>query len=292
MEHFSAADVIQSKDNPKTDKGGVSMKKILTAILTALVLQIFSGCGNELTLVRESSELDGVTVTIEKVEIEKNRAGSTIFQPRVRIENNAAEGVMEVSFNLICLDKKGNELETFHCSYNGQDRAIAPGETLSYDVRGFQKVLDGEAAAMSVRLTGWKSETELPPIHLPQPGERLREALSDEHFAHMDEAPPIRLTVRIDRGGWLRQAVFEEPKDLATALAAFDGIRIGEETYSFVTDNYNGILLDWPDGESTYISLNLYSLEIYVYRQEHLYSLEGLGTLLSLATDRLEDVTY
>ncbi len=268
------------------------MKKILTAVITALFLQIFSGGGDRLSLVRESSELNGVTVTIEKVEIEKNRAGSTIFRPRVRIENDAGEGVMEVRFNLICLDNKGNELESFHCSYNGQDRAIASGETVSYDVRGFQKVLDGEAAAMSVRVTDWKSETEMPPVHLPQPGERLREALSDEHFAHMDETPPVRLTVRIDRGGWLREAVFEEPKDLARALAAFDEIRVGEETYSFVTDNYNGIILDWPDGKSTYISLNLYTLEVFVYRQEHMYTLEGLGTLLSLASDRLEDVTY
>lgn len=121
-----------------------------------------------------------------------------------------------------------------------------------------------------------EEETELPPEHIPVPGEYLYQALGDEKLAKIKEEPPVELTFHVDQGGYGRTATFTEGDDLDKAVELFCKIQIKAESGEWVTDNYNGIWLDWADGSYTGIALNLNNLEYSIHSQIHTYELDHL----------------
>ena len=53
------------------------------------------------------------------------------------------------------------------------------------------------------------------------------------------------VSLHVDQGGYGRTATFGEGELLDEALELFCAIKIGEETDSWVTDNYNWIRFTW-----------------------------------------------
>ncbi|MBO7709169.1 MAG: leucine-rich repeat domain-containing protein [Lachnospiraceae bacterium] len=125
--------------------------------------------------------------------------------------------------------------------------------------------------------------------HIPQKGEYLYQALGDENLEKIKEEPPAELSFHVDQGGYGRTATFTEGEALDRAVELLCGIRIGEESGEWVTDNYNGIYLTWKDGSYTGISLNLRNLEHSVHSTLHTYELENLDEFWSYAADYLTE---
>ena len=121
------------------------------------------------------------------------------------------------------------------------------------------------------------------------PGDYLYQTLDDGKLAKIKEEPPVELSFHIDQGGYGRTAVFKEGNGLDQAVKLLCDIRIAEEAWEWVTDNYNWIMLTWEDGSSSFISLNLYSLEYYVHSNPHTYRLENLDAFWAYAAEYLEE---
>ena len=265
---------------------------LLLAIIAACVL-ILAGClgaGSGLSIKDGTSELDGVTGKITRATSTVNeRTGSTLFDVDVDFTNNSDIDVMQVQYRLICEDKQGNMLDDFTFTYNGQDKAMAPGESAT-DNKGYQKKLDGTAARMRLELVSITSAEEMPPVRLPQKGEYLYRFLMSRGAPDITVVQPTSIVVGIDQGGFLQEATFNTPETLPQAVDALAKVRIGDETGEFVTDNYNYILVEY--GDQYYgASLNLYNLETSAYGNYHIYQLEDLGALLSMTTANLTPVS-
>lgn len=272
-------------------KRGVIMKKfaLLPGVLLIMIF-ILTACGGNLKVTQKSSELNDVTATLSSIKTSEVPNGSTVFEPEVTITNNSNENIMEVTYELKFFDKDGNEVTEILQTYNGQDKAIAPGETVSAEARGFQDTLDAPARTVTIEVTKVKNDTEVPPVKLPQKGEYLYEAVNNKKINNIKGEAPVRFIVGIDQGGYLREAVFEKEDDIQTAVDAFTTIKIGDETEESVTDNYNYIVMEWADGTSDGLSLNLHNLEISIYNKYHIYELEDLAALWSLAEANAEEV--
>ena len=134
-----------------------------------------------------------------------------------------------------------------------------------------------------------KTETELPPVHVPQKGDYLYQTLGDEKLANIKEESPAELSFHIDQGGYGRTATFTEGESLDKAVELLCQIRIGEESGEWVTDNYNWIWITWQDGTGSGISLNLRNLEYFVHSTPHTYQLEHLDEFWSYAAGYLEE---
>ena len=130
---------------------------------------------------------------------------------------------------------------------------------------------------------------EKPPVHIPQAGEYLYQALNDEKLANIKEEPPVELSFHVDLGGYGRTAVFKEKSALDQAVSLLCGIKIGEESGEWVTDNYNWIRLTWEDGTGTFISLNLNNLEYFTESVPRTWRLEDLDKFWSYASGYLEE---
>ncbi|MBQ4307780.1 MAG: hypothetical protein II759_04310 [Lachnospiraceae bacterium] len=251
-----------------------------------------TGCGS-LELKDNTAELNGVKVTLENAEItEKNDYGVSFFDFRVSIDNLSGTGIMEVGYDLHILDGDGAELWVFSPRYYGETEAIPAGGHMDFDLDGYRRKLDGEPKAVSVSIRSVLTEEELPPVVLPEKGQLLIEA-GGITAADFNSNPPSEIRIGIDQGGYLREAVFTEGNGLAEASSLLKEIRIGDEVDTFVTDNYNYIILSWEDGSWKGFSLNLHNYEVSTgHNTWHYYELEGLGGLLSFADPYLEEVEY
>ena len=118
-----------------------------------------------------------------------------------------------------------------------------------------------------------KTTEEAAPVHIPEEGEYLYQALDSEHLNNLPEEEPIRITVHIDQMGYGREAVFEEESGLAEAIEAFLKIKVGADDAPMVTDNYNWILFEWEDETECLIRLNLDALELYIDGRYYSYYL-------------------
>jgi hypothetical protein len=262
------------------------MKKVFIVLLVVVLCLSSFGCGTRIVV--GTATLNGVTAALSNTNIQRNKNGRTVITSDVKITNDSEDNIMVVKFTLSCLDKDGNELCALPFTYNGQDKAIAPGAMVEYQV-GTQKSIDGDIKAVSIRLMETKTDAEVPPIHLPITGEFLYEALNNENLKNIVNEPPTKIVVGIDQGGYLREAVLSDSEVLAQAVELFTAIRIGEETDTCVTDNYNYIIFTWTDGSETRISLNLKNLEVSVYKRWHYYELENMDSFWNMASSMAQD---
>ncbi len=237
------------------------------------------------------SEMDGVRVILTAISFEDRSRNWMAVHPAVVLENGSETGITEVTFRIRVLDEDGNEIGETTANYAGIDRVLQPGESTEVERLGCQLQFERPPVSGAVEILGYKTEAELPPVHLPCPGEFLYQALNDEKIAKIPEDPPVSITCHTDRGGAGHDAVYTEESGLKEALRAFCAIRIHGRTNVWVTDNYNWISLQWKDGTKRHIQLNMYNLEIHVQHREFIYQLDGIQNLfmMSGSMDRLNE---
>ena len=260
-------------------------------IVMAGFIFMLSGCGSSnLEIKTGSATRDGVTVTLEKATARKNnKPAGYIYALSGTIENNTDEGIMKVIYTFSLYDKDGEEFRSFAIVYDGEDKAIPPHSKIGFSHDDIKWGPRSVPASVSIGIGSVQTESELPPGHIPQKGERLYEALDDEKLANIMDEPPVELAFHIDQGGYGRTAVFKDGESLDKAVSLFCKIQIGEESGEWVSDNYNWIGLTWKDGSNTYISLNLRNLEYNIHSSQHTYHLDNLDEFWSYASDYLEE---
>ena len=243
----------------------------------------------ELQILSSPVSADGVTVTLEKALAGRSENGGFRYTLEGTIENTSDEGIMQVVYSFAFTDVNGEEYRSFSITYDGEDTAIPPHGTVSFshdDIRwGPQSV----PAAVSLGIKEVKTETELPPAHIPKTGEYLYKALDDEKLANIRTEAPAELSFHVDQGGYGQTATFREGAELEKAVDLLCGIKIGEESNEWVTDNYNWISVVWKDGTSSFISINLYNLEYFIHSSPHTWNLENLDEFWSFAAGYLEE---
>ena len=244
------------------------------ALITAAML--LTACGGPVTLTSEESEsLDGLTVKVEKAEIEKNKkAGTWVFSIDYKLANSSDKEVTEVISELTFYDKAGNELVTVHPRYNSLNTLLMPEGTADA-YYGFQKELPGTPKSCTARVESYKTVEDLPPLHLPVPGEPLYRSLNNENLASIDTEPPVEIILWIDEMGDRRTAEITDKETIRELTELFTAITIGEEPGEAVTDNYNGVTFVFADGSTATVNLLLKSLEVEIYDTYYVYSLEN-----------------
>lgn len=262
-------------------------RKIASALVLLLSMTMLSGCGFPLKRFDAVQERDGVRLTLKNASArKKGQYRVTFFTYDLVIENLSDVGIMQVNYDLIVYDRDGNELESFPLRYYGETSVIAPGEKYKIHSDNLRRKLDRNAAALGIQLKEVYDEQELPIVVLPQKGQYLYEVTGNAKLANIKNDPPCEIRFGIDRGGYLREAVFTDEAEIAEAVKLLTQIRIGEETNEFVTDNYNYISLLWADGSKAGISLNLYTFELNVRGTVHGYKLDGLGAFWDYGEER------
>ena len=262
------------------------MRKIACIILALMMVLSLTGCSNKLRIPEPSSSLNGVTVTLKSLTAEKltKKAINTVFGSEVVIQNDSGKDIMSVHYKITVLDKDGNELYSWNPSYNGQDKPLSSASSVSHE-SGTQYNLEGKKAyKATVEVTEVKTAEELPPKHLPEVGKPLYQAMNNDSLSRIRDEFPVRITTHIDKGGAGTTAVFEGDM-LPEAVDAFCKIRIDEEVLYDYTDNYNWIEVEFQDGTSYGISINLDLLEASVYGNVHHYKLTGLSEIWALTTE-------
>lgn len=212
---------------------------------------------------------------------------SVIYRLEIALTNNSDQEIMEIKYQIRFLDQEGHELYSGWDVYNGQDTPVKPGETVIAEASARLEIEEEPASCEEKVLEVYTSE-ELPPIHLPQEGELLIRALSDEHMEHLAENPPVKIRMWIDRMGDLSEAEITDEKTIQEIIEAFSVIKIGKETWEVVTDNYNGLIFTFEDGTEVGISLNLKNLEYSIYHSCQYNELEDFEEFWSLMRNLTE----
>ncbi|MBQ9662094.1 MAG: hypothetical protein IJV40_02940 [Oscillospiraceae bacterium] len=264
---------------------------LVFALITALFLPSTGyAAGRKLKILNDTASRDNVTVTLKKASAQrKTKPDRYEYALSGTIENNSDEGIMRVVYTFSFFDKDGEEFRSFAEVYDGLTQAIPPHSKIEFSHDGIKWGAQSVPASVSIGIGSIKTESQLPPVKIPQPGEALYLALGDEKLAGIRENPPVELSFHIDQGGYGRTATFGEGPLLDEAVELFCGIKIGEETGEWVTDNYNWIRLTWEDGTASFISINLYNLEHYLHSESHIFTLENLSDFWSFAAAYLKE---
>lgn len=143
---------------------------------------------------------------------------------------------------------------------------------------------------LAMLLSGMCFAEEKPPVHIPQEGEFLYQAMDSEYLNRLPENAPVRITAHIDQMGYGREAVFTEDCGLTEAIEAFLKIKVGADDAPMVTDNYNWILFEWEDETTCLIRINLDALECYIDGRYYSYYLEDDGEFWGLVRPNLVEV--
>ena len=267
---------------------GLSSVTFASESFFSMLLETLVSGDPSLEISNESEERDGVTVTLlGATAVRKTKPDRFEYSFRGTIENNTDEGIMKVIYSFSLYDEEGEEFRSFALVYDGVTEAIPPHTTIEFSHDGIKWGAQSVPSAVAIGLGSVQTETELPPVHLPETGDALYEALGDERLAKIREEPPVEMSFHIDQGGYGRTAVFGPGEELQKAVELFCEIRIGEETGEWVTDNYNWIGFTWEDGSRTFISLNLYNLEFFAHSTSFMYRLQNLGEFWAYAEEFL-----
>ncbi len=264
---------------------------IALLMLVGLLLAL-TGCGigKSLRIDTAAASRDDVTVTLKKATaIRRNVPARYEYSFSGIIENNSDVGVMKVIYTFSLYDKDGNEFRSFGDTYDGVDTAIPPHGKVEFSIKGVKWGAQSVPVSVSIGIGSVQTETELPPVTIPQPGEPLYLVLGDANLANIRENPPAELAFHVDQGGYGRTATFEKGAELDRAVELLCAIRIGAETDEWVTDNYNWIRLRWEDESETYISLNLRNLELNIHSSPHVFALEHLNEFWAYAEEYLRE---
>ncbi|MBO4360289.1 MAG: hypothetical protein J5822_05370 [Eubacteriaceae bacterium] len=268
-----------------------------TAILLAIAVMTLTGCASKVDVKTDEPKTDepvgkitqGVTAVLTNItEDHDSKYDYSMMDATVVIKNDSDIGIMSVHGKIFLYDAKGDVMFEYPFSFNGQDTPIAPGEEreLSYL---FRLPGQGGVKQASVIIIETKDEIELPPKHVPQQGEYLYQAVNNEYINNMGVNRPVKLTVIIDHGGDRSYAVYDSSPELDEMIIRFMKIKIGEESYTFVTDNYNSVVLEFADGTEASVSLNLTDLEVNIYGAMRLFKLTDMGEFWTKAT---QDAVY
>ena len=243
-----------------------------------------------LDIIGSPAILEGVTVTLDKATAVKDQKPERFtYTFSGTLENNTDEGIMQVIYMFALIDENGEEFRSFGEMYDGEDAAIPPHTKIDFTHDGIRWGPQSVPAAVKIGISSVKTESELPPAHIPRTGEYLYQTLGDEKLANILNEKPAELSFHVDQGGYGRTATFQAGAALDRAVELFCAIRIGEESGEWVTDNYNWIWFTWEDGSHSGISLNLNNLEYFVHTTPHTYVLENLGAFWSYCADYLEE---
>ncbi|MBQ8955243.1 MAG: hypothetical protein IJ048_14145, partial [Clostridia bacterium] len=243
-----------------------------------------------LEIIGSPAALGGVIATLDKAAAETNpETGGFTYTLTGTLENNSDEGIMQVIYTFALIDENGEEFRSFAIVYDGEDTAIPPRTKIDFNHDDVKWGKQSIPAVVEIGISSVKTETELPPVHVPQTGEYLYQALGDEKLANIREEPPVELSFHVDQGGYGRTATFKKGGALDKAIELFCAIKIGEESGEWVTDNYNGIEFVWEDGSYTGISLNLSNLEYWAHSILHTYELENLDAFWSYCAEYLQE---
>ena len=262
------------------------MRRALPAFLLLLILchALLCGCSGDPP---PSGEADGVSVTLEGMRF--SNKGIHVAIPEAVIRNDTGSDLMEVFYEVTFFGKDGAELGAVRMFWQAEEPLPAGGTVLQDDSRFVLPFADDPVRA-EIRVTGFKTTEEMPPIHVPGEGEYLYAAVNSDRMHAMAEDRPVRITVHVDQGGYGREAVFDSEPLLGQAVDAFLRIRIGADDAPMVTDNYNWFLFEWEDGEWYMIRLNLDAFEYNIYGRYHSYYLTDSGPFWSLAYANLREV--
>ena len=265
----------------------------LLTICVLVTLPAFAVTGygkeNNLEITDSSASLDDVTVTLSTATAQRMAKPDRYeYSFSGTIENHSDEGIMRVIYTFALADDSGDVFFRFSETYDGLDKAIPPHSKISFSHEGVKWGAQSVPHSVSVDISSVKTETELPPARIPQQGEYLFKVY-DEKLANIRKEPPVMLSFHVDQGGYGRTATFTKGEALKKAVELFCKIRIGEESRSSVTDNYNGIRLCWEDGTESLINLNLYDLEFEIHSMPHSYHLEHLDDFWDYTSAFLED---
>ena len=242
-------------------------------ILVAIMfLSFLTGCSSTLKS-NPNTGLNDVDIATS-VKTGKNKQGNTVYDVVTTVTNNSDKEIMDVKYRLSFQDKSGNELFSFTFSWNGENKPLLKGEKGTSEV-SFQH--QEKAEKLAAEIVEVKDSTEMPPLHVPEKGEYLYQALNNEHINNLDKELPVIIEGVIDHMGAQEIAEVLDEETIKELVDEFKLIKIGNETNTFVTDNYNGIRFTFADGSEYYISLNLTTLEIRIYGKEHLYELDNFG---------------
>ena len=264
------------------------LRQILTSSVLAAAL-LAGLCGMACAADRPSDTMDGITIELYGMRFEKT--GVSVVIPDVVIRNESDSDIMEVYYEMTFFDRNGENIGSKKMFYL-DEIPIPMGESVESSNSRFVVELSEKAEQAEIAITGYKTTEEMPPIHIPQEGEYLYQAMDCENLNELPDKMPVEVTVNIDQMGYQRRATFTEGNGLEEAVEAFLKIKIGPDDAPMVTDNYNWFLFKWEDGTGYMIRLNLDAMEYNVYGREHSYYLEDAEDFWRLAYSNLEDAKY
>ena len=249
------------------------MKRIILSIQISIILLLFitvSSYANDTNTVDLSKQ---VIREIQGIEYQVNqKTGYIIFRIESELQNNSNQGIMEIQYLLHFFEKTGEEIIVSTCKFNGQDTPLKPGSSVTNNCSGAFKG-EREPDSVSVEISKVITEEEMPPIYVPKTGDNLYQVLNNPNLENILEEPPVSVEMWIDHGGVVDEGVVESPEKIAEFVNAFTQVKIREETNIWVTDNYNGLIMEFANGDTYLISLNLHNLEYSIYGYEHIFTL-------------------
>ncbi len=218
-----------------------------------------------------ASQIESTVLKTEYKLNEKTR--SVIFSVDTELTNHSDIGIMDVKYRITFYDNDGNEMDSAFGHYNGQDTPVRQEES-AVSHRAGQFTAENKPGSVSVEVLEVKTESEMPPVYLPKPGDYLYQALRDKNLENIREEPPVRIEMWIDHGGPRDEGIYTDPETIAQFVDAFTQVTIAAESDISVTDNYNGFAMSFANGEFYVVRLNLMNLEYNVYGTEHIYELD------------------
>ena len=252
--------------------------------IAAVMMLMAGGCQKNMKGSAEK-EVNGIYITVTAEVDYNSRTESHIIHLKSEISNHGDKSIMNVRYKVDFLDRSGIVRCTVNPTWNGQDSPLKPGESIIHEY-GFQDKFHGNApVSMNVTITEVLTEDEMPPVHLPLPGEYWYQAINDDHINQIKQDKPVKIQFYIDHMGAREEANITDPELIDEIVDVFCNVKIAKESNSFVTDNYNGILFTFKDGTESWISLNLTTYEMSAYKVQHLYDLDQFGPLWQLMNE-------
>ena len=249
------------------------MKRLILSIQFLITLLLFiavSSYAKDTNAVDLSKQVIG---GIQEIEYQVNeKTGYIIFRIKSELQNNSDQGIMEIQYLLRFFGNAGEEIIVSSCKFNGQDTPLKPGTSITNNCSGAFKG-EREPDSVSIEISKVMTEDEMPPIYVPKAGDNLYQVLNNPNLENILEEPPVAVEMWIDHGGVEDEGVIESPEEIAEFVDAFTQVKIREETNIWVTDNYNGLIMEFANGDTYLISLNLHNLEYSIYGYEHIFTL-------------------
>ena len=118
-----------------------------------------------------------------------------------------------------------------------------------------------------------------------QRGEKLYDAVEDDNINDIKETLPKKIVVTVDKSGEQKTIKISKEDYIKQLVNAFADIKIGKNSQSPATDNYNKIEFIWADDESSVISLCRYDIEVKEDGKSYCYKLKGLESFFKKAIE-------